>query len=522
MTPGGSDSLKSAMRRSLPIVIGLVLLGVIAVNLFEHLQGNKFQASATVEVSATPLAEIITGVTPPFVDPTETQDTAQTLAGAPQVYRRAAALTKYRYGTAGTLQGDTSVSAVANTDLLSFTATGTTAHATVSIANATAAAYVVYRAQVTGGEIGATIDQLQATESTLPATGAQRAQLGTEIAKLQLLKGSSSTGAVVVQAATSADKTSPKPSKDSAIGFAVGLVIALMIVAFREAIDTKVRTESQVEELLSAPVLASVRTLPRRAQIVTIGRYEPLFGETYALLAAQLATDRRDSEHSILAITSALAGEGKTTTAANLAVAMASRGHAVVLADFDFHKPNLTNMFEIPPGVSGALQVLEEIDTLDDVLWEISLEGQRPTAKWRADPERIEERRRDRADSRAETNGRSDGTGSLLVLPSGKADSADSADARARTGRIGSLLRELSSHAELVIVDTPPALLTVEMTELAQLVDMVLVVVRQGKVSQRTLRSLGRNARSWPAELTGAVITDVPAATSYSSYYGGK
>jgi hypothetical protein len=52
---------------------------------------------------------------------------------------------------------------------------------------------------------------------------------------------------------------------------------------------------------------------------------------------------------------------------------------------------------------------------------------------------------------------------------------------------------------------------------------MVLVVVRHGQVSQRILRSLGRHARTWPAELTGAVMTGVPVSTTgYTSYYTGR
>jgi Mrp family chromosome partitioning ATPase len=87
---------------------------------------------------------------------------------------------------------------------------------------------------------------------------------------------------------------------------------------------------------------------------------------------------------------------------------------------------------------------------------------------------------------------------------------------------MGALLRDLTAYANLVVLDTPPALLTVEMTELAQLIDMVVVVVRQGRVTQRTLRALARHARTWPAELTGAVLTDVPASSSHGSYYGSK
>ena len=74
-----------------------------------------------------------------------------------------------------------------------------------------------------------------------------------------------------------------------------------------------------------------------------------------------------------------------------------------------------------------------------------------------------------------------------------------------------------------MILDTPPALLTVEMTELARLIDTVVVVVRQGRVTHRSLRTLQRAARNWPAGIAGAVITDARGLGSdYGTYYGSN
>ena len=525
MSSGGADALKAAVRRSLPLIIGLVILGVIAVNVFEHLKGPQYQASAQVDISAITTAEIVTGFTPPILDPTEVLATAQQLAGAPQVYALAAQRTSNRYGDAGTLSGNTTVAQVGTTELLSFSSTGKTPQQAVGIANATARAFVIYRAQVTGAQIQSTITQLQTKAATLPVTSPVRIQTELQIQKLQFLLSDAGAGANLVQPAVSAGKTSPKLTKDTVIGFSIGLVIALLLVALREAIDTNVRSEADVEELLAAPVLATIRSHPRRTQIVTIGRYEPMFNDTYALLAAQLAPDRRETEHTVMALTSALAGEGKTTTVANLAISLAKRGEDVLLADFDFHKPTLANLFEIPHGVAGALQILEGNERLESTLWEVSLTGPKAVARLRADAERF---RAGTGTRRARSSGiRMDSPdaegaveGSLVVLPSGKITEGD---AHARTAQLGPLLREMSSRAPVVILDTPPALLTVEMTELAQLIDMVVIVVRHGVVSQRVLRSLGRHARSWPAELTGAVMTDVPVATTgYASYYGGR
>jgi non-specific protein-tyrosine kinase len=301
--------------------------------------------------------------------------------------------------------------------------------------------------------------------------------------------------------------------KDTLLGFSIGLVIALLVVALREAVDTTVRSESDIEELLAAPVLATVRTLPRRTKMVTYGRHEAAYSDTYALLAANLAQSRTDNKPLVLALTSAVSREGKTTTAANLAVSLARRGHNVLLADFDFRKPALTDLFQIPREAPGVLQVLNGSAHLEDVLWSVTLTGARP---------RVSKNGALPAAAAPSTNGKeteSTGGGSLLLLPTGGAVRSQSGTL---SQRLGPLLKQLRVRADFVIIDTPPALLTVEMAELSRLIDDVLVVVRQGRVTQRSLRSLSRQARSWPAELTGAVLTDAPASEEQYAYYGSR
>jgi Mrp family chromosome partitioning ATPase len=160
-----------------------------------------------------------------------------------------------------------------------------------------------------------------------------------------------------------------------------------------------------------------------------------------------------------------------------------------------------------------VLQVLNGQARLEDVLWSVTLTGARPrVSKNGALPTPT---------TTASTNGKETDPsgGSLVLLASGGAVRSQSGTL---SQRLGPLLKELRVRADFIIIDTPPALLTVEMAELSRLIDDVLVVVRQGRVTQRSLRSLSRQARAWPAEVTGAVLTDAPAGEEQYAYYGSR
>jgi capsular polysaccharide biosynthesis protein len=314
LTSRGSEELKAALRRSLRLIVVLIVVGVVVVNLFEQIKGPSYQAVSKVEVAATPLSEVITNTEPTFVDPQRSQDTAAALAASPEVYEIAGTQTNGRLGSANALQGATTISEVTDTDILAFTATASSASKAQQIANAVAAGYETFSARNASQSIVSTIAKLRTTLTTLSA-GAQRTQLQGELNRLQLLQGATASDATIVQQAVSADQTSPAVVKDTALGLIIGLVVALIVVAIREAIDTRVRSDRDAEELLSVPVIGRLRPLPKRVKLVSFGINQSLFSDAYALLAAQLAPPKDATEGKVIAMTSAVAQEGKTSTA---------------------------------------------------------------------------------------------------------------------------------------------------------------------------------------------------------------
>jgi Mrp family chromosome partitioning ATPase len=502
---GGAEALKAAIRRSLLLIIALVVVAIVTVNALRQMSGPTYSASARVLISTTPLSQIITNTVPPFIDPNRVLDTAQTLANSPEVYERAARDTQGRLGTASKLQAATSVSGSGTNDILTFSAKSSHPSSALAIANATSTAYVEWRADFAQETIRKTADQLRSRLEALSPTDPGRRDIQNLLTKLD---GLSAPGdATVVAPASSTAKVSPAPVKDTLLGASLGLVIALLFVALREALDTTIRSERDVEEILAVPVIGTVRTLPRRAQMVTYGRHGNSFADSYALLAANLARIRPQNESVVLAVTSSVSGEGKTTTAANLAVSLARRGSRVVLADFDLRRPALGKLFGLAPDAPGVLQILTGKASVDETLWSVTLDGSRPG---------VSQNGRPLGDAATTQESETKGS-SLMVIPAGGTHRSLSGPL---VRRVAPVLEQLRLRADFVVIDTPPAFLTVELAELSGLIDNVLIVVRHGRVSQRSLRLLGQQARSWPAAVAGAVLTGAPPSEKKYAYYG--
>ncbi len=503
---GGTEALKETLRRSLPLVLVLVLVGIAGLNVLRQLSGPTYAASSQVLNAPNDLASTLTDVQTSFVDPQRAEDIEEAIAASDALFDRTAEGNP-ELGSADELQDATTVSA--ESGIITFRVESDDAERTVGIANALSAEYISYREDIQGATIKQAIRQVRAEL----ARSGNSPFLSEQLNRLELLDTLNSGNAVPIDRADRADKISPAPVRDSMLGGALGLLVALLLVGGREALNTRVRTEADVEELLDVPLLASVRSLPRRARLVMYGRYEEEFGDTYALLAANLMQLRSSDGERLLAVTSAVASEGKTSTAANLAVALARRGSDVILADFDVRRPSVGAVFGIDNAAPGVLQAIRMDAPVEPLLWSVPIIQTGPIRQRAAFPQATNGGR-----SQSEpTEGRAGG-GSLLVLPAGGSLTAAEL---IRSKRLPKLLDKLRSSADFVILDTPPALLTAEMAELSRSVELVVAVVRHGRATRRELQALQRQSKTWSSRFVGAVLTDV-STEEHRSYYGSR
>jgi Mrp family chromosome partitioning ATPase len=202
-------------------------------------------------------------------------------------------------------------------------------------------------------------------------------------------------------------------------------------------------------------------------------------------------------------VTSAVEQEGKSTTIANLAVALARSGRRVVLVDLDLRRPFLNRLFHTSgrPGITDV--VMKQAD-LSDALRPIALQssfgavarnGNRPSDL---------------------SNGRSEG-GLLHLLPAGTI--ALPAGDLLQDARLLDVLDQVAGRFDLVLIDAPPLLAFDDAMILSAHVDAIFAITRLNRVQRPILHEFARQLHTCQANLLGYVLTGVEHSESYRYMY---
>ena len=152
------------------------------------------------------------------------------------------------------------------------------------------------------------------------------------------------TATVFDPAHASSTPVSPRPTRTIAFAGIIGLALGLVLALLREALDDRLRSRNELEEHFGAPVVAALpRSMLGRSDV---GReIAPSFLRAVEPLRLQLSgTGTRGT---LVVITSGSSGEGKSTVAANLSVALSLAGQDVICVDADPTPPRLTNYLEL-------------------------------------------------------------------------------------------------------------------------------------------------------------------------------
>jgi len=273
----------------------------------------------------------------------------------------------------------------------------------------------------------------------------------------------------------------PQTVRNVVLGLVGGLLLGILVTLARVRLDRSVKEPSDAEELGGAPVIGTVIRDDALESRHVVDRPNPTRAtEYYRQLRTNLQFLNVDNPPQVIMVSSAMPAEGKTTTAINLAVALAEAGRKVTLVDADLRRSRVTAYLGIVSGV-GLTNVLA--GTADAFEVEQSPEDSGVTVI---------------------------GAGPTPPNPSELLASQ----------HMSSLIDELRGKNDFVLIDAPPLLPVADATGLAVLTDGVLLSVRYGKSRKDQLQQAATTLERVGARTLGLILNIVPPKAGITAAYG--
>jgi capsular exopolysaccharide synthesis family protein len=274
----------------------------------------------------------------------------------------------------------------------------------------------------------------------------------------------------------------PNRTLNVGLGIVAGLLVGIVIVVLRDVLDNTVKSPEDFDEL-GVPVLAMVPFDKRTSKSPIAFRSDPhgVRAEAYRQLRTNLQFVNVDRSPRIIAVTSAVPGEGKTTTAINLAAALAEGGYRVRLIEADLRQP----------GIAKVLGLVGEAGFTTAIIGKAPIEAVLQNA------------------------GRN-----LEVLTSGPVPPNPSelliSDQSHR------IIEQLAEEVDFTIIDTAPLLPVADGAEVATMADATLVVHHAGKSTRdqaaRSVEALAKVGKR-PAGVILNMVTRARGGYDYGYYY---
>ena len=297
----------------------------------------------------------------------------------------------------------------------------------------------------------------------------------------------------------------PRKVMNLFVGVVVGLFSGIGGAFLREFLDNTFHSREDVEQVLG---LIALGVIPRLVHPAKKWRFEqvredllpniisnPQMYQAFVNTAANFRFLSPDKPLKTILITSALPDEGKSTIAANLALALASNERRVLLIDADLRRPVLEKVFDIgSKGNGGLSDLVLRSASQEEVIRKISLEKAPP----------------------------------IYFLSAGK--SIPNPTELLSSVRFEETLKELRDSFDTIIIDSSPVAIAVDAALLASKVDGTVLVVRAGKSRKENVLRGKKDLEQHAATLLGVILNNVPQSSSsyygyggyYNGYYGQK
>ncbi|MEN3316520.1 MAG: tyrosine-protein kinase [Acidimicrobiaceae bacterium] len=506
VTPRLRDRLRGVGRRKFTVLAVVVVVVGVAVGL-SLLQPRSYAAKARVLLQSGAAESVVNPAGAAPADPGRTLRTQlEVFSGEPL---RAAVRAK--------LSSTPSVAAreVGSTDIIEITARDAQAKTAATIADAYADAYVELRRSQAVDNLVAAGQQVQTAltdaekrvadldAQIAAATGdrqsalrqapdrdsavAQVAILRQELDQLRINQGLGTAGAqVMTHARVPTSPASPRPVRAGLWALAAGLVVGVGVAVAQELLDDSVKTRSELGRLTGGrPVLGVVPVADARRDaagrsVVSLTEPHSPAAESYRSLRTSIQFLALDAPVVTIEVTSPSPREGKTTTVANLGVAIARAGQRVVIVGCDLRCPSVHEFFGLD-GSLGLTSVILGKAPLSAVL--------QPVA----------------------------GQNRLSVLPSGPLP-PNPAEILS-SWRFADVLTSLHQNADVVLIDAPPVLPVTDALVLSGRVDATLLVALAGVTARQEVAHAMELLTQVGAPVVGTVLNGVAESGEHGYGY---
>ena len=275
----------------------------------------------------------------------------------------------------------------------------------------------------------------------------------------------------------------PSGTRNALLGIVLGLIAGISTALLIDRFDTRLRGRAAIEEMSDASVLGTFASETESGSALLLHDLETYSGraESYRQLRTHLQFVGVDGGVRSVLVTSSMPGEGKSTTAANLAIVLAESGVRVLLVDADLRRPRVDQLFGLERSVGLTTVLTGRID-LADAVQQVSQSSDLSVLT----------------------------AGALPPNPSELLSSA----------AMERLLTEMNQQFDVVIIDSPPVVGVSDPSGLATLVSGVLLVVSaDGRTHRDQFAQALENLRFVQAKLFGLVLNRVDLGRR-QGYYG--
>ncbi|MDD3803244.1 MAG: polysaccharide biosynthesis tyrosine autokinase [bacterium] len=285
----------------------------------------------------------------------------------------------------------------------------------------------------------------------------------------------------------------PKTGRNLILGFFLSLIIAIGTVLLKEYIDDSIKDIDEIEREFKIKTLGSVPLILQKAdangKADSINLKSPIVSnlpegspvsESYKILRTNILYISQDNPPKMMTVSSATKGEGKSTTAANLAIVLSQLNKRTLLVDADLRRPTITKLFDIAQKSRGLTHLIKENTPISECIYETSMPN-------------------------------------LYVLPHGERTTHSTELLESAKTKV--IFKELRNMFDYVIIDTSPMLSIADPTILSRISDGMLWVVQFKKAHKRDLQYASKILLNMNVNVLGFVFNNINMTSYYGRYY---